>query len=446
MKSKVFVFLLCSSLMWACTDEMEGSFPSTSETKELSNLQTRAAGDGEQASEEPVEFKMTDEMLRLKELYKQTHSQKRASVSSYDSYDDTYWSNMYAIRELPATIKVRTIATSGSTAGYKNLYCAGKGKEVVLNNSDDPTRNRFFIKILPATSGIPYLLYSQASKTPLLVGHYTNNPNDKILMAANEENPKNSMIGWDLLQSNNYKNYYSIQNQDYIGQSDPNNSWSIFFYVLEAVSGNKIRYAQYVSNKGQQEFQITPDAKFRLVSVEYDVESPSVSRYTFSKTATAKNTSSQERAINVPFDFYETETSFFNKSSWNVNLNFENPGIRFPRPAVVSNNVITPDSEANHDALFAGTTTQNISRHISYTYPIHCRANSIAKVTLKFVKYNVTAKYTAKAQYTDGTGNLRECVLKGTWSGTLVENPAEIAPEATVFFTPIGDGGDIILK
>lgn len=446
MNSKVFVFLLCSSLMWSCTDEMADSFPSTSETNDFVASKTRAANNDEQASEEPIEFKMTDEMLRLKELYERNHSQKRAPVPSYDSYDDTYWSNMYAIRELPATIKVRTIATSGSTANYKSLYCEGKGKEVVLNNSNDLTKNRFFIKVLPASSGIPYLLYSQASKTPLLVGYYNNKPNEKILMAAKEENPSNSMIGWDLLQSSNYKNYYSIQNQDYLGTADPNNSWSIFYYVLEAVSDNKIRYAQRVANKGQQEFQITPDAKFKLVSLEYDVESPSVSRYTFSKTATVKNTSSQEKAINVPFNFYETETSYFNKSSWNVNLNFNNTGIKFPRPTVVSSNVITPDSQANSDALFMGTATQNISRHISYTYPIHCKANSAAKVTLQFVKYSVTAKYTAKAQYTDGTGNLRECVLKGTWSGTLVEDPSEIAPKASIFFTPLDEGGDIILK
>ena len=55
--------------------------------------------------------------------------------------------------------------------------------------------------------------------------------------------------GWDLLRSNTYKNYYAIQSEIYLGQSDPNNSWSIFYYVLEAASGNKVRYAQRVDNK-----------------------------------------------------------------------------------------------------------------------------------------------------------------------------------------------------
>ena len=53
-------------------------------------------------------------------------------------------------------------------------------------------------------------------------------------MAAKEENVSLMSAGWDLLRSNTYKNYYAIQSEIYLGQSDPNNSWSIFYYVLEA--------------------------------------------------------------------------------------------------------------------------------------------------------------------------------------------------------------------
>lgn len=79
------------------------------------------------------------------------------------------------------------------------------------------------------------------------------------------------------------QNYYAIESQGYIGQSDPNNSWSIFYYVLEATSGNKIRYAQREYNKAQQEFIITPDKKFEIYSLEYDVNSTTVSKSTFKK-------------------------------------------------------------------------------------------------------------------------------------------------------------------
>lgn len=252
-------------------------------------------------------------------------------------------------------------------------------------------------------------------------------------------------IGWDLLQSSYYKNYYAIQSESYLGQADPNNQWSIFYYVLEAVSGNKIRYAQHVNNKAQQEFIITPDAKFEIKSLEYVVNNSTPSKSTFSKTVTVKNTSAQEKAMNVPFDFYEMETSYFNRNSWNVNLNFTDDSKKFVRPTVTSGSVITDNPDAAEDAVFINSNTQNISRHIVYNHPIRCKASSTAKVTVKFVKYYVNVDYIVKAQYEVKAGDLRECVLKGTWSGYVIEDPNEITPEDKIEFTPIG-GGDIILK
>jgi len=60
------------------------------------------------------------------------------------------------------------------------------------------------------------------------------------------------------------------------------------------------------------------------------------------------------------------------------------------------------------------------------------------------VKYNVSVKYTAKAKYEEN-GDRRECVLKGTWSGSIIEDPNEITPEETIVYTQIGSEGDIVL-
>ncbi len=180
--------------------------------------------------------------------------------------------------------------------------------------------------------------------------------------------------------------------------------------------------------------------------MEYDVNSTTVSKSNFTKTVTVKNTSSQQKSINVPFDFYETESSYFNRNSWNVNLNFSNSNEKFQRPSVTSGGVISPEEGSPYDAIFLNTNTQYIDRHIQYKHPIRCNASSIAKVTLTFVKYNVTVKYTAKARYDNGNGDRRECILKGTWTGSIVEDPAEITPEDEITYTPIGSGGDIILR
>ncbi|MEE1460936.1 MAG: hypothetical protein U0K51_16010 [Segatella copri] len=425
---------------------MDSLVKGPSEVAESITQMTRSISPDSIYDGEPVEFEPTQDMIRLKELYAEMHStQRRAPLNPSSTYDETLWGNMYAIRELPATIKVRSKASTGSTANYVSLYCEGKSKEVTLNAGNAGDKNRFLIKVLPASAGVPYLIYSVAAGTPLSVGYYTNKPDEKILMASKDDSGSLMSIGWDLLQSSYYKNYYAIQSESYLGQADPNNQWSIFYYVLEAVSGNKIRYAQHVNNKAQQEFIITPDAKFEIKSLEYVVNNSTPSKSTFSKTVTVKNTSAQEKAMNVPFDFYEMETSYFNRNSWNVNLNFTDDSKKFVRPTVTSGSVITDNPDAAEDAVFINSNTQNISRHIVYNHPIRCKASSTAKVTVKFVKYYVNVDYIVKAQYEVKAGDLRECVLKGTWSGYVIEDPNEITPEDKIEFTPIG-GGDIILK
>lgn len=438
--------MLLPICMVGCNDEMDSLVKGPSEVAESITQMTRSISPDSIYDGEPVEFEPTQDMIRLKELYAEMHStQRRAPLNPSSTYDETLWGNMYAIRELPATIKVRSKASTGSTANYVSLYCEGKSKEVTLNAGNAGDKNRFLIKVLPASAGVPYLIYSVAAGTPLSVGYYTNKPDEKILMASKDDSGSLMSIGWDLLQSSYYKNYYAIQSESYLGQADPNNQWSIFYYVLEAVSGNKIRYAQHVNNKAQQEFIITPDAKFEIKSLEYVVNNSTPSKSTFSKTVTVKNTSAQEKAMNVPFDFYEMETSYFNRNSWNVNLNFTDDSKKFVRPTVTSGSVITDNPDAAEDAVFINSNTQNISRHIVYNHPIRCKASSTAKVTVKFVKYYVNVDYIVKAQYEVKAGDLRECVLKGTWSGYVIEDPNEITPEDKIEFTPIG-GGDIILK
>lgn len=446
MKFRFFLLMLLPICMVGCNDEMDSLVKGPSEVAESITQMTRSISPDSIYDGEPVEFEPTQDMIRLKELYAEMHStQRRAPLNPSSTYDETLWGNMYAIRELPATIKVRSKASTGSTANYVSLYCEGKSKEVTLNAGNAGDKNRFLIKVLPASAGVPYLIYSVAAGTPLSVGYYTNKPDEKILMASKDDSGSLMSIGWDLLQSSYYKNYYAIQSESYLGQADPNNQWSIFYYVLEAVSGNKIRYAQHVNNKAQQEFIITPDAKFEIKSLEYVVNNSTPSKSTFSKTVTVKNTSAQEKAMNVPFDFYEMETSYFNRNSWNVNLNFTDDSKKFVRPTITSGSVITDNPDAAEDAVFINSNTQNISRHIVYNHPIRCKASSTAKVTVKFVKYYVNVDYIVKAQYEVKAGDLRECVLKGTWSGYVIEDPNEITPEDKIEFTPIG-GGDIILK
>lgn len=132
------------------------------------------------------------------------------------------------------------------------------------------------MKILPASSGIPYLIYSNASKTPLSVGYYTNNPNNKILISAKDNSGSLFSASWNLLPSSYYKGYFTIESESYLGQSDPDNMWSVFNYVLEAKGNNKLGYGQPVNNKAQQEFMITPTCDFNLTDLKFDLDNATV--------------------------------------------------------------------------------------------------------------------------------------------------------------------------
>lgn len=167
--------MLTVMLLSGCTDEME-NVVSHDDLMETQVARTRAISEEMILEGTPKELVISEDMKKMKKLYNRTHSQSKIALArfeDYNSYDDTFWSNMFAIREMPATIKVRSIATNGSTSGYVNLYCKGKGAEVSLNNSNDARNNRFYIKVLPASTGIPYLIYSTSSGTPLTVGYYT---------------------------------------------------------------------------------------------------------------------------------------------------------------------------------------------------------------------------------------------------------------------------------
>lgn len=188
MKFRFFLLMLLPICMVGCNDEMDSLVKGPSEVAESITQMTRSISPDSIYDGELVEFEPTQDMIRLKELYAEMHStQRRAPLNPSSTYDETLWGNMYAIRELPATIKVRSKASTGSTANYVSLYCEGKSKEVTLNAGNAGDKNRFLIKVLPASAGVPYLIYSVAAGTPLSVGYYTNKPDEKILMASKDD-------------------------------------------------------------------------------------------------------------------------------------------------------------------------------------------------------------------------------------------------------------------
>ena len=110
--------MLLPICMVGCNDEMDSLVKGPSEVAESITQMTRSISPVSIYDGEPVEFEPTQDMIRLKELYAEMHStQRRAPLNPSPTYDETLWGNMYAIRELPATIKVRSKASTGSELG-----------------------------------------------------------------------------------------------------------------------------------------------------------------------------------------------------------------------------------------------------------------------------------------------------------------------------------------
>lgn len=361
----------------------------------------------------------TETLKDLKTIMEQLKSSKVKSAAA--TTDDFFSSNIYAINEMPITIKVRSIA-SGATSGYNYLFVNGAGKEVTLGNSNSVAGSRFYLKILPATSGIPYLIYSNVTKTPLSVGQYSSSPDNKILMSAKDNSGSLFGSSWDLLPSSYYKGYFAIESQSYLGQSDPTNMWSVFNYVLEAQANNKLGYAQRVNNKAQQEFLITPINSFVLDTLTYDLDNASVTSGTMiTKVTSITNpnpfTQKEEFTVSVTAN----ETSVFYQTAGKINISMTNSrNLKFPRPMPIAGRAVLND-DTPKDALYS-TTTQQLKGSVSYNTSIEMKPNTLMQLTTKFKTFNLSVPFVATAKFTYN-GVTREIKIAGTWRGYTLANP-----------------------
>ena len=265
----IILFLLLVIGVSSCSEEQEELNRNDNKAR-IENV----TGSNEQDSDSIVVMQETDEMRALQKEAKASLPVKtRANFNYGENYDQYFSSNIYAIREMPLTIAARGV---GKDASRKFFYCNGSRQEVKLTNVSRPSdiAQQFYLKILPATTGIPYLIYSQKANTPLTVGHYRKHSDISILMSSSENSIQNSMAGWDLITSE-IPGYFAIQNEMYLGQTDTKDFWSVFNYALEVNDNDEIRFAKY-SKKPQQEFLIMPVASFVLEDISFDLDNAKV--------------------------------------------------------------------------------------------------------------------------------------------------------------------------
>lgn len=419
MHPKKFAIIISLLLIIGATSCTNDVFDLEPEFEASSMAETRSRAISDSIDDEITPLIETETLKDLKTIMEQLKSSKVKSAAA--TTDDFFYSNIYAINEMPLTIKVRSIA-SGSTSGYNYLFVNGTGKEVTLTNSGTVAGSRFYLKILPASSGIPYLIYSNVSKTPLAVGQYSSNPDNKILMTDKDNSGSLFGSSWDLLPSSYYKGYFAIESQSYLGQSDPTNMWSVFNYVLEAKANNKLGYAQRVNNKAQQEFLFSPINSFELDTLIYDLDNATVNSSTMlSKVTSITNANPFPKTEEFKVSLTADETSVFYQTAGKLSLSLVNTEkLKFPRPMPIAGKAVLQDNTPK-DAEYS-TSTKNLSRTVSYNTSIEMKANTLMQLTTKFKTFILNVPYVATGKYTFNNTE-REIKIAGTWRGYTLANP-----------------------
>lgn len=376
---------------------------------------------------------------------------KQPLTRAYSSpYEDQYFStNMWAIRDLPISIQARGKANTSN----RYLSTNGKSKEITLAMSINHRSNQqlFYLRVLPASSGIPYLIYSYKDKTPISVGQYNSNPNNKILFTLPNASGSLYSASWDLIPSA-YKGYFAIQSQSYLGQTDPNNMWSVFNYVLEIKNDNKIGYAKY-SKKAQQEFLITPIHSFTLNYIEFHKDGATVTKKAPLKVVTySKNESDERRPFTIEAAHYAYDTSSFSESSF-LKIPIGNSQTTFYRPIVEAEHFVAPSPvkpsedpapvREKRDMIYSSK-TQKILNTLSFKINGTALPNSLIEATSYLENYIVSAKYTAHMTY-KYNGEEREVKINGVWHGTIYTNIRDNKyPKDIIKFFDLDDGEEML--
>lgn len=368
---------------------------------------------------------------------------------SYDNnnYDEYFSSNMWNLRELPITFKAR--GKGNSNGQY--LSSNGAGKEINLSSTNESIWEQFYLKVLPSTSGIPYLIYSCQSNTPLAVGQYDSNPNNKVLFAQPNASSSLYSAGWDLIPSTS-NGYFAIQSESYLGQSDPNNMWSVFNYVLEVKNSNTIGYGQY-TKKAQQEFLISPVNGFTLNYIEFHKEGAIVTkRNPLKLTTTSENESEERRNFTIKAAHYVDDESYFYESSA-LKIPIRNTTTLFYRPTVVAEHLRLPlavkpeedpDPIREQPDMFYSNSTQKIHTTLKFDINGTAAPHCLIEATSYLENYNVSANYTAHMSYTHN-GEIREVKIKGRWNGIIYTNIRDDKyPKDIIKFYDWDDGKEIM--
>ena len=412
-KMKILLSLFCLAILFpSCESTLEQDLLFSKE-QAVEGLVTKSLVSDSLETGNIIVLEETEELKALKKKLDEKERQCPKGTSN-NNYDENFHSNILAINGMPITICARGL---GNSSG-KYLYSAGLGREVTLHPGKYSNNTSFYLRVLPASTGVPYLIYASNTRTPLSVGQYASNPNQKVLYVRDNDTGSISSADWDLVPSNTSKGYFAIESQSYLGQSNPNDWWSVFNYVVEVRDNNKLGYSKY-TNRAQQEFEIKPTRSFALKNLTYNASSAvitSAADLQIKSTGTNPSIESNNFTINVSKSF--TESSYFSEKKGSLNFDINNLTKQFQRPTVLAERIVLPVSSTPYDATYKTSSTFNINKSLNFKIEGGAPENCLIEVTSNIKTYNVSIGYTATAECDN-----RVIKFSGTWRGRIISDP-----------------------
>lgn len=425
MKAKFYYLLLSSLLLMQPSCKNSDDLPQQvcSSKDNMGDFELRR--DSSVSIRKILPFVETEEIKYLRKTLSTKEQNFSRDISPFQYNNEDYYlsSNMRAIREMPINIKVRD----------KDLYLSsnGKGRAVTMANKDNSRPDeRFFLKVFPPSSGIPYVIYSMETDTPLSVGRYYDDPSSTILFARESDATSGSELynsSWHIKPVEGHRGYFYIESNSYLGQSDPNNMWSVFNYVVEDLGNRQVGFGEY-AHKAEQEFMITPCNKFNIDYIEFHKEASSVTLRTPLKVVSyTTNDSDEETPFTINAVKYAEESYYFEEKSL-LTIPVLNTNTKFYRPNVVARKVVPPSPVKPEDDpspirpepdMTYSTLLKRIPQKLSFEINGSAKPNSLVEVTSYLENYDVSISYTAHMSYRRSHQDIRKVKVIGTWHGTI---------------------------
>ena len=350
--------------------------------------------------------------------------QKLKTIKTRSSFDGEDYQllqeELTQLDEIPIYLQVQ-----GNSDERQILSATNKGKELTVEKFNGKSENqKFYLKIFPSVLGIPYLIYSKKTGTPIRLGAYKSNPNVKILYASQDASGSLFGASWDIKRAQYSSNSYIIENQDFPQQGN-SGYWPDIYYSVITVNGSKISFSKY-NKSPRQEFKIIPVEEFEVEKVEFDIDANATLTQTpkvlFSDKFTNNGPISQKHSFSITETYKET-SSFNKKTSYNVNVTVES---KLKVPLLIEGKITVSKSSGEE---FTYGKSEEHSKTINRTVNVEVPANSMADLSFTIYTYKMDVPYIATCV---GKTSGKKIKVRGIWHGVSVE-----ASNGIVNVTPI---------